>query len=395
MFGTRILRRIHRGVIMTDVLFSGGQVPDQLKRDSIVACEVGGVSVSFDMQKGMVACGDHPSVIMWTETTVAGLMLGLSRMVGVERFNLALQSGGRDSVDGDWGHIATFPTFEEGFASLAVIAAAAGWGIWEIVSLDREHEIGRFRCKNGWEATYQRALSVCWGSGMMGGKFSGFCSRLFGANCWAQQITFQARGDEADEFLVRPSDRTVEGDLERLLAADVATRADLAVALERLRQEVEERRTTEDALRRTEKENAFLIEQQAKTITALSTPIIQVWEGILTLPIVGQVSGARATTLMQALLHDIVQRSAHFAILDLTGVDTLDAETADHLLRIVRAAELLGARAIVSGIRPKVAQTIVELGVDLSGLTTVADLEEGLKTALRSMGVRAPVAMGK
>ncbi|MDI1444993.1 STAS domain-containing protein [Polyangium sp. 6x1] len=327
---------------------------------------------------------------MWTGTTVAGLMLGLSRMVGVERFNLALQSGGRDSVDGDWGHISTFPTFEEGFASLALIAAAAGWGLWEVVSLDRDTEVGRFRCKNGWEATYQRTLSVCWGSGMMGGKFAGFCARLFGKNCWAQQVLFQARGDEADEFIVRPSDRTVEGDLERLLAADAATRADLAVALERLRQEVEERRATEDALRRTEKENAFLIDQQARTIAALSTPIMQVWEGILTLPIVGQVSGARATTIMQALLQEIVQRGAHYAILDLTGVDALDAETADHLLRIVRAAELLGARAIVSGIQPKVAQTIVQLGVDLAGLTTVADLEEGLKTALRSMGVRAP-----
>ncbi|WP_232379690.1 STAS domain-containing protein [Polyangium fumosum] len=375
---------------MTDVFVSGGRGPDQPKIDSRVEFGVGGVPMSFDLPKGMLSCAGHASVLMWTETTISGLMLGLSRMVGVERFNLALQSGGRDSVDGDWAHITTFPTFEEGFASLAVIAAAAGWGLWEIVSLDREREIGRFRCTNGWEAMYQRALSVCWGSGMMGGKFSGLCARLFGSNCWAQQISFQSRGDEADEFIVRPSDRTVEGDLERLLAADAATRADLAVALERLRQEVEERRVTEDALRRTEKENAFLIEQQARTIAALSTPIIQVWEGILTLPIVGQVSGARATTIMQALLHEIVQRSAHFAILDLTGVDTLDAETADHLLRIVRAAELLGARAIVSGIRPRVAQTIVELGVDLSGLTTVADLEEGLKTALRSMGVRAP-----
>lgn len=350
------------------------------------------MSVSFDMQKGIVFCGGHPSVIMWTETTVAGLMLGLSRMVGVERFNLALQSGGRDSVEGDWAHIETFPSFEEGFASLALIAAAAGWGVWEIVSLDREGEVGRFRCTNGWEVMYQRWLSVCWGSGMMGGKFAGLCTRLFGKNCWAQQVAFQARGDEADEFIVRPSDRTVEGDLERLLAADAATRADLAVALERLRQEVEERRATEEALRRTEKENAFLIAQQQKTIAALSTPIIQVWEGILTLPIVGQVSGARAATIMQALLKEIVDRGAHHAILDVTGVDTLDAETADHLLRIVRAAELLGARAIVTGIRPRVAQTIVELGVDLSGLTTVADLEEGLKTALRGAGVRAPGA---
>ena len=374
---------------MTDVAFLESKDPNR-SRALPLKIDVGGVDVSFDLPSGMQFYMGHPTVTMWTESSMAGLMLGLSRMVGVERFNIALQSGGRDSVDGDWGHISKFTSFEEGFASLAVVAASAGWGLWEIVTLDREAELGRFRCKNGWEAIYQRALSVCWGSSMMGGKFAGLCTRLFGKNCWAQQVAFQSRGDDADEFVVRVSDRTIEGDLERLLAADAATRADLAVALERLRQEVEERRATEEALRRTEKENAFLIEQQQKTINALSTPIIQVWEGILTLPIVGQVSGARASTIMQALLQEIVQRGAHHAILDLTGVDTLDAETADHLLRIVRAAELLGARAIVTGIRPKVAQTIVELGVDLSGLTTVADLEEGLKAALRSMGVRAP-----
>ncbi len=352
--------------------------------------DVGGVDVAFDLPSGMQFFMGLPTITMWTESSMAGLMLGLSRMVGIERFNLALQSGGRDSVDGDWAHIQSFPTFEEGFSSLAGIAAAAGWGLWEIVSIDREAEEGRFRCRNAWEGIYQRALSVCWGSSMMGGKFAGLCTRIFGKNCWAQQTSFQARGDEADAFVVRPSDRTIEGDIEHLLATDGATRADLAVALERLRQEVDERRSTEEALRRTEKENAFLIERQAKTIQALSTPIIQVWEGILTLPIVGQVSGARAATIMQTLLEAIVQRRAHHAILDLTGVDTLDAETADHLLRIVRAAELLGARAIVSGIRPRVAQTIVELGVDLAGLTTVSDLEEGLKTCLRSMGLRAP-----
>ena len=187
------------------------------------------------------------------------------------------------------------------------------------------------------------------------------------------------------------TDYIPEEDLEALLASDVATRADLAVALERLRKEVDERRATEDALRRTEQENFFLIKEQRQIIAAMSTPIIQVWQGILTVPIVGQIGAARAATLMQQLLDAIVTRSARHAILDLTGVDYLDAETADHILRIVHAAELLGAKAIVSGIRPRVAQTIVELGVDLASLATAANLEEGLKACLRAMGVRVPM----
>jgi len=355
-----------------------------------VEVDVAGFKVVFDLNRGMQLFAGNPTISMWTETSVAGLMLGLSRMVGTERFNLAMQSGGRDSVDGDMAFISRSPSFEEGFAALSVVAAAAGWGLWEIVSLDRETRQGIFRCRNSWEGMYQRALSVCWGSAMVAGKFAGMLTRLFGENCWAQQTKFQARGDEFDEFWVHPSNKTIEGDLEALLASDAATRADLAVALERLRKEVDERRAAEDALRRTEQQNLFLIREQRKVIAAMSTPIIQVWEGILTVPIVGQVGAVRAAILMQQLLDAIVTRSARHAILDLTGVDDVDAETADHILRIVRAAELLGAKAIVSGIRPRVAQTIVELGVDLASLATVANLEEGLKSCLRAMGVRGP-----
>lgn len=355
-----------------------------------VQVDVAGFKVVFDINRGMQLFAGNPTISMWIETSVAGLMLGLSRMVGVERFNLAMQGGGRDSVDGDMAFISRSPSFEEGFAALSVVAAAAGWGLWEIVSLDRETKQGIFRCRNSWEGMYQRALSVCWGSAMVAGKFAGMLTRLFGENCWAQQTQFQAQGDEFDEFLVGPSNKTIEGDLEALLASDAATRADLAVALERLRKEVDERRAAEDALRRTEQENLFLITEQRKIIAAMSTPIIQVWEGILTVPIVGQISATRAANLMQQLLDAIVTRSAGHAIIDLTGVNDVDAETADHILRIVRAAELLGAKAIVSGIRPRVAQTIVELGVDLASLATVANLEEGLKSCLRVMGVRGP-----
>jgi len=372
---------------MTEV-WSAGTNGRTNGRSTTKKIDVHGVSIEFDIAKGMQYYLGLSTVTMWTESSMAGLMLGFSRMVGVERFNLALQSGGRDSVAGDFAHIDSFPTFEEGFASLAVIAAAAGWGLWEIVTLDREKKVGRFRCKNGWESIYQRSLDVCWGSMILAGKFAGFCSRIFGENCWAQQVAFQARGDAADEFVVRPSDRTSEGDIESLLFTDAATRADLAVALERLRCEVEERRITEEALKRTEIENRYLIEQQKKTILQMSTPIMQVWQGVLTPPIVGQLNAARASGILNTLLHEIVRLEAHFAILDLTGVDGVDAETAEHLLRIVRAIELLGAKAVVSGIRPAVAQTIVQLGVDLAALVTAANLEEGLKRCLREMGVR-------
>lgn len=349
--------------------------------------DVAGVDIQFDLRRCLQLWCGMPAVTMWTESSIAGLMLGLQRMVGTERFNLTLQSGGRDSVDGDWGVISQHPSFEEGFQAIAVIAKVAGWGGWEIVSIDRERREARFRCRNSWEGIYQRQLGVCWGSSLIAGKFAGMASRLFGENCWAEQTAYLARGDEHDEFLVRPSDRTVESELERLLESDAATRADLAVALHKLQREVAERRLAEEALRRSEQEKLQLIARQQHTIVTMSTPIIQVWKGVLTLPLVGGLDAERAADVMQKLLDRIVATGAQYAILDLTGVDSVDEATADHLLRIMRAIELLGARTVVTGIRPAVARSIVALGVDLASLTTVANLEEGLKVCWRWMGV--------
>lgn len=353
--------------------------------DGALRFNVRDVDVELDPLRGVQRWAGTPAVVMWIDSTVAGLMLGLQRMVGTERFNLALQGGGRDSVSGDWAVISAHPTFEEGFQAIANIASAAGWGGWEIVSIDREAREARFRSRSCWEGLYQKRLGVCWGSSLIAGKFAGMATRLFGVNCWSEQTAFIARGDEADEFLVRPSDRTIEGELDRLLESDAATRADLAVALRKLMREVEERRAAEEALRRSEQEKLDLIARQQQTIVTMATPIIQVWKGVLTLPIVGALDAARAADVMEQLLQRIVTTSAHAAIIDLTGVESVDESTADHLLRIVRAIKLLGAHAVITGIRPAVAQSIVALGVDLAALTPMANLEEGLKLCWRWM----------
>jgi anti-anti-sigma factor len=130
-------------------------------------------------------------------------------------------------------------------------------------------------------------------------------------------------------------------------------------------------------------EKLRIIEAQRGAIRSLSTPIIEVWEGVLTLPIVGAVDAARATEITQALLNAVVQKRCRHAILDLTGVESLDTSTADHLLKMIQAVELLGARGILVGIRPEVAQTLVTLGVDLSRIVTLSDLRQALLACLR------------
>jgi len=132
-----------------------------------------------------------------------------------------------------------------------------------------------------------------------------------------------------------------------------------------------------------------LVAQQARRILDLSTPILQIWEGVLLAPLVGELEGVRAEQLSGLLLEAIVTSRARVVLLDVTGLPQVDADTAERLMNTIAAARLVGASAIVTGMRPTLARTIVELGVDLSNVTTCGTLMAGLKLALN---VRSEVA---
>ncbi|WP_437758919.1 PAS domain S-box protein [Sorangium sp. So ce1389] len=137
------------------------------------------------------------------------------------------------------------------------------------------------------------------------------------------------------------------------------------------------------------------IEHQQQVIRDLSTPIIEVWDGVLTLPMVGVVDSVRVAEMMDGLLRRIAEKSARFAILDLTGVEVVDTKVASHLINIVSAIRLLGAEGIVVGIKPTVAQTMVALGLDLSTVLTKANLRAALSFAIRRMSAVAPASGGQ
>jgi rsbT co-antagonist protein RsbR len=128
-----------------------------------------------------------------------------------------------------------------------------------------------------------------------------------------------------------------------------------------------------------------LIERQQDVIRNLETPILQVWDGVLTLPMIGIVDSRRAARVMDDLLSAVTRYRARYAILDVTGVEVVDTATANHLLSMIRAVRLLGAEGILTGIRPSVAQTVVSLGVDLSNILTLSTLRDGLSMAIRRM----------
>jgi len=212
--------------------------------------QVSGINVAWNADNGTCTFEDLPVAMMWVDTTLAGLMSGVQAMVGTVRFFLALQSEGRKSVEADWQVISNYPDFREGFKAIANIAAVAGWGYWELTSLDVAKRECLFRVKGSWEGRYQKSLGVCWKSGMLAGKMAGYCSKLFGTNCWADQTAFIAKGDNYDEFVVKPSHRLIEKEIENLLASDEATRADMAVALRKLEKEIAERKKADTELRK-------------------------------------------------------------------------------------------------------------------------------------------------
>jgi rsbT co-antagonist protein RsbR len=126
-----------------------------------------------------------------------------------------------------------------------------------------------------------------------------------------------------------------------------------------------------------------VIARQQREMMELSTPVVQLWENILALPLIGTLDSERTQVVMESLLQKIVETGASIAIIDITGVPTVDTLVAQHLLKTVAAARLMGADCIISGIRPQIAQTIVHLGVNLSDVTTKASLADAFSIALK------------
>ena len=131
-----------------------------------------------------------------------------------------------------------------------------------------------------------------------------------------------------------------------------------------------------------------VINRQQQDLLELSTPVVKLWDGVLALPLVGTLDSSRTQVVMEALLEKIVETGSDVAIIDITGVPMVDTLVAQHLLKTVTAARLMGADCIISGIRPQIAQTIVHLGVNLGDVSTKANMADAFRLALERLGKR-------
>jgi rsbT co-antagonist protein RsbR len=141
---------------------------------------------------------------------------------------------------------------------------------------------------------------------------------------------------------------------------------------------------TTEAFQKTREE---IIERQQQDMLELSTPVVKLWRGILALPMIGTLDSGRTQIVMESLLQKITETEADVAILDITGVPTVDTLVAQHLLKTVAAARLMGADCIISGVRPQIAQTMVHLAIDMGNVTTKASLADAFAHALKRQGL--------
>lgn len=131
-----------------------------------------------------------------------------------------------------------------------------------------------------------------------------------------------------------------------------------------------------------------VIREQQESMLELSTPVVQLWKGVLAIPLIGSLDSNRTQVVIEALLQKIVETESDIAIIDITGVPTVDTMVAQHLLKTITAAKLMGAKCIISGIRPQIAATIVHLGVELGDVMTKASLADAFQLALKELNVR-------
>ena len=256
-------------------------------------------------------------------------------------------------------------------------AAGSVMHMWEGIVLvegatsEVDPETGTFHLKGNWRNSYEAEIHlaefgisdspVCHS---LTGYASGWCTALLGEPVIAIETMCLGKGDAHCAYEIKkPAAWGPEAD---------PWKAALAVTDTSLSQELE-RKLAE-------------VEQYRATVAAIETPIIQVWEGVVVLPVIGAVDTQRGEQLTSTLVRHVADEEVSCVIVDLTGVDSVDTRTADLFVKMARAVGLLGARCFLTGIRPQLAQTLTQMGVELQGIRTLRNLRQGLEESLRFLG---------
>lgn len=333
---------------------------------------------------------------------VGQLLTSLAPLLGKNHHERLLHLVGYEDADRHWPQITSAETFEAGFVQYARTAESEGWGYLTLVSLDRNASRAVIRLEMG-EVSTANASNTPWGKHLMGGKLAGLCAKHFQMTCRAE-IHENGAGLE---YVITPSGDATTMTLADALAQSCAESMAINETLTMLKQEVIERRDAEENLKfevaerklieeslkfeveeRAQMEQELrqklrVIVEQQEAIHRMSVPIIQVWDGVLAVPMIGPLSEQRAAEMTEKLLHELAKTQAHDVIIDVTGAEFTEALTAEHVLRIIQAVELMGARGLITGIQPTAARAMISAGVDLGRIKALGNLREGLKECMK------------
>jgi anti-anti-sigma factor len=340
----------------------------------VPALRVNGVDVVFDPAAGTQMFAGLRSALFWLDPSMLRLLAPMAEELGAPLLRLLIASNAALGTEQDYEGIVASDdrSLVEGFAAWFDAVAAAGWGRLRMTAFDREARRAHVVAEQPWELAMQRPLAPAarWGCPFLQGKLIGLFTQAFGTTCWADE---RIDGDAA-HFAIHASTRTIARELEALRAARVdESRREFAALLAQRTAELEAVRRDLEAL----------VARQSAQIQRLGAPILQVAPGTLAMPIIGNLDAARAAEVTQLLLQAIADRRARHVVLDLTGVDELDAEVAALFARIVRAVELLGTTCAVCGLQPRIAEVMARLQLGLGRARVFADMQAAL-AALRA-----------
>ncbi len=326
------------------------------------------VPIVWDTETGDFTFFGLSAVSFWANPSLFRMLAPLVDEISEALFRLLVAHSSSFGTDEDYNAMVTTlgSTFEQGFLAWGRAVGAAGWGAFEILHFDRDAGTARVRVTNPWELRMQRAGGRFWGCPFMQGKVIGIFGHALGRSCWADEELDTASEVPAVVFSVYPSDRTLDEELRRLRAEQVR------MAQAQLAEQVEEATA---ALLEKRRE----VEERDRVIRTLSTPILQVWDGVLVVPVVGELSATRAEMLNTQLLDRVVAGAAEQIVLDLTGLSNVDDAVVDRLGATIAASRLLGTQCAVVGLSPELAKAMVELGVSLGGVPVLRTLADALR----------------
>ncbi len=326
--------------------------------------------LSFEPGQGRLLLGKE-RMLLFRMDALAVLRRLLYEQVGEQLARTILSRFGHRCGYGDYDTLIKNFDLESEEDRLRAGPAMQAWeGIaqTEVTFIDYDRSKGNFQMrgtlKNSYEAEIHRELfgpadtPVCHS---LTGYASGWCSAFFGKPVLAIETKCMGMGDPHCKFELRTKkDWGQEADVWRkaLDQTDYSITRDLEAKI-------------------------AVIQEQELAISELNTPVMEIWDDVLVLPIVGIVDTRRSMEIMNNLLSNIEQTQARCVIIDVTGVEVVDTKTADYLLKVMRAATLLGSRCVLTGLSSAIAQTLVEIGADLSEIRTLRNIKEGLKDCLK------------